>query len=137
MNANLCSEAIWPEIGSQLLFTLDSEAESISAHFLDHLVLNPKRGKYGLYRSPTLLFFPPFFSFLPPSLFFFSFLFLLEAMFTEKLLPGKCEFNSKDWFVLSIFFSKTPGFLSQQRAQTSRLCPGHRERKGGGISASC
>lgn len=36
--------------------TTGSEAESISAHFLHHLVAHPKRGKYGLYHSPTLSF---------------------------------------------------------------------------------
>ena len=56
MNANLCSAAIWPEMGASAALTTGSEAESISAHFLDHLVPHPKRGKYGLYHSPTLSF---------------------------------------------------------------------------------
>lgn len=56
MNANLCSAAIWPEMGESAALTTGSEAESISAHFLDHLVPHPKRGKYGLYHSPTLSF---------------------------------------------------------------------------------
>ena len=56
MNANLCSAAIWPEMGASVALTTGSEAESISAHFLDHLVPHPKRGKYGLYHSPTLSF---------------------------------------------------------------------------------
>lgn len=56
MNANLCSAAIWPEMGGSAALTTGLEAESISAHFLDHLVPHPKRGKYGLYHSPTLSF---------------------------------------------------------------------------------
>lgn len=56
MNANLCSAAIWPEMGESAALTTGSEAESISAHFLHHLVPHPKRGKYGLYHSPTLSF---------------------------------------------------------------------------------
>lgn len=56
MNANLCSAAIWPEMGESAALTTGLEAESISAHFLDHLVPHPKRGKYGLYHSPTLSF---------------------------------------------------------------------------------
>lgn len=56
MNANLCSAAIWPGMAKSAALTTGSEAESISAHFLDHLVPHPKRGKYGLYHSPTLSF---------------------------------------------------------------------------------
>ena len=40
MNANLCSAAIWPEMGASAALTTGSEAESISAHFLDHLLCN-------------------------------------------------------------------------------------------------
>lgn len=46
-------------MGASAALTTGSEAESISAHFLDHLVPHPKRGKYGLYHSPTLSFLSP------------------------------------------------------------------------------
>lgn len=56
MNANPCSATIWPEMGESAALTTGLEAESISAHFLDHLVPHPKRGKCGLYHAPTLSF---------------------------------------------------------------------------------